>query len=115
MRLAQQLCPVDFDQELEEAVQRTIVSRAYYAAFNLAKTHQLDQDPDNGALKSKQAHQIVYQWLIDENLGIAAQRLKNLRNWRNQCDYDSSVPNINQMTKSALENANSVIAIFKDY
>ncbi|MEN3001680.1 MAG: hypothetical protein ABDI19_07565 [Armatimonadota bacterium] len=40
---------------------------------------------------------------------MVARRLNQLRQWRNQCDYDDIVPNLDQLTISAIERASMVI------
>jgi len=40
---------------------------------------------------------------------MAARRLERLREWRNQCDYENAISNLNVIVTSALEYAQRVI------
>lgn len=77
----------------EEAAQRSAVSRAYYATFCLTRAwaatktanpfHVARRSADHGALRD---------WLRRNGKHNEAQVLDQLRDWRNQCDYDDSPP-----------------------
>jgi uncharacterized protein (UPF0332 family) len=75
-----------------EQAWRTAVSRAYYAAFHVAR--QLLRDLGFRAPRADQAH--AYLWLRLSNCGdpqiqLAGQRLHDLRSERNRADYDIDV------------------------
>jgi uncharacterized protein (UPF0332 family) len=78
------------DLSLAEAKYRTVIGRAYYAAFNVAKQYLESQ----GIPISKQgeAHQEVKKCLMQIN-GTVAANLNNLRSARNTADYKSNVYN----------------------
>lgn len=79
--------------ESTEAHWRSAISRAYYAAFHVAR--QLLGDLGFRTPRADQAH--AYLWLRLSNCGdpqiqIAGQRLRDLRSERNRADYDIDVP-----------------------
>ena len=91
-----------------EATGRSAVSRAYYAAFcwarNYAELHlgfQRTGGPED--------HKFLRDHLKVQSKVQIASRLNKLRNWRNQCDYDDHVPNLNRLVKNAIKLAEKVI------
>ncbi len=76
-----------------EAEWRTAVSRAYYAAFHVAR--RLLEDVGFRVPRADRAH--AHLWLRLSNCGdlgvqAAAEELQNLRNRRNHADYDLHLP-----------------------
>jgi hypothetical protein len=79
----------------EEAALRTLISRAYYAAYGYALRYSRDnlgfvagrrledRTQDHGRLR---AH------LRQRRRAFVASKLEQLRDWRNVCDYDDSPP-----------------------
>lgn len=94
-----------------EAASRTIVSRAYYAAFcharNYAVAHQhfLPQGIADD-------HRHLRQHFRGRNDHAIASRLDNLRRWRNNCDYDNDLPNLAAIVGVALRSAHEVLGRF---
>jgi uncharacterized protein (UPF0332 family) len=94
----------------KEAANRSAVSRAYYAAFctvrNYAEAHLGFQ-----RVATAQVHELLRRHLIEQGgAWIAiARKLNQLRQWRNQCDYDDIVFDIERTALQALERALSVI------
>jgi len=79
--------------EPTEAGWRSAVSRAYYAAFHVARL--LLRDLGFRTPRADQAH--AYLWLRLSNCGdpaiqVAGHRLRDLRSERNRADYDLDVP-----------------------
>lgn len=94
-----------------EASNRAAVSRAYYAAFcrlrNYAEANlgfQRTGTPQDHELLRRHLRQLGGAWT-----GVAAS-LRDLRAWRNQCDYDDTVPNLNTVVSAALSHAASVLS-----
>lgn len=108
--LARELQGKSGDEFSVEAANRSAVSRAYYAAFctvrNYAEMYlgfqRTTTAQDHEQLRLRLIQQ-GGQWLV------VARRLNQLRQWRNQCDYDDIVPNLDQLTISAIERASMVI------
>jgi hypothetical protein len=95
-----------------EAQQRSCVSRAYYAAFLLARNHLRDVDrlsvPQSGA-----AHGFVvmtFQNHADPRRARIGTRLRRLRDYRNRCDYDDVVVNLVNLAALSVVQARQIIA-----
>jgi hypothetical protein len=93
-----------------EAVFRTAIGRAYYAAFG----HALEYSVDWLGFKSKkkteektQDHGAVRAFLRLKKRAMVAAKLDQLRNLRNLCDYEKSLDGISfeENLSAALEDA----------
>ena len=94
-----------------EANQRSAVSRAYYAAFILARNWPRDVDqlthPRGG-----QAHEFVRSAFKNGSnpdrvrIGVALDRLRRARN---RCDHEDSVPGLAPLTAISLDRAEEVL------
>ncbi len=94
------------------AQQRSSVSRAYYAAFILARNRLRDVDqipvPSTGG-----AHVFVaqrYEYDPDPRRTQIGVTLGRLRAARNRCDYDDIVPRLPRLNRRAREWAEQIIA-----
>ena len=91
-----------------DGARRASVSRAYFAAFGHAKAHAKQQwgfhgsgyGEDHGALRNEFRRQRRRE---------VAERLENLRLWRNKCDYDEQVSNLRDLTINSVQAAREVI------
>ena len=75
--------------ESTEAAWRSAVSRAYYAAFHVARS--LLEELGFTVPRADKAHDFLYVRLNncgDPQVGAAGRQLKQLRDDRNQCDYN---------------------------
>jgi uncharacterized protein (UPF0332 family) len=75
--------------ESTEAAWRSAVSRAYYAAFHVARS--LLEELGFTVPRADKAHDFLYVRLNncgDPQVGPAGRQLKQLRDDRNQCDYN---------------------------
>jgi hypothetical protein len=95
-----------------EAQQRSSVSRAYYAAFILARNHLRDVDlipiPKTG-----QAHVLVaqtYEFAPDPRRIQIGVQLRRLRTDRNICDYDDTVAGLPSLALQSVTRARLIIA-----
>jgi hypothetical protein len=95
-----------------EAQQRASVSRAYYAAFILARNRLRDVDqipvPQSGA-----AHTFVaqrYEYAPDPRRTQIGVTLARLRGAQNQCDYDDTVSRLSRLNLRSLAWAAQIIA-----
>jgi uncharacterized protein (UPF0332 family) len=96
----------------EEPEFRSSVSRAYYSAFHVALDYAEKNEHfirrgyagDHGALI---AH------FKRSNKQRVFEKLKDLRGWREQCDYDEQIDNLPFMTEYAIPFAQLVIDILK--
>lgn len=100
----------------EEAARRAAVSRAYYAAFCLARNYasiKLGFDPKGRG----EDHGNLISWYrvfetSNPSLSGISDNLDELRIWRNTCDYDDKpriLTNLNLLAKSALDGAQEII------
>jgi hypothetical protein len=114
LSLAESLCglPVSGPPVGTEAMQRASVSRAYYAAYILARNHLRDVDGVR-VPRGQNPHQFVAARFAnhpDPMRASIGQHLDRLRTARNQCDYDDVVPNLPGLAIGAAARANQVIA-----
>lgn len=92
-----------------EALQRSAVSRAYYAAFCSAKEH--------AELKTKKrfssgpdAHREVRAYFRKNHRDNISDNLNDLRILRNGCDYQNEVKNLHIIVKTAIQLAEGIIS-----
>ncbi len=92
-----------------EAAQRTAVSRAYYAVFCYLRDYaatNLGFAPQ----RSSRDHRLLREHLMGMGEGWAeiAEQLEDLRKWRNMCDYDATVNNLQELVALALDLAEDI-------
>jgi uncharacterized protein (UPF0332 family) len=98
-----------------EAKLRSSVSRAYYAAFCIARNYLRDELDDPRLKKQNNdvnEHQYVANELEnskDKILSKAGKDLSRLRIYRNQSDYDDSIRNIAATAEMSIRLADNVI------
>jgi uncharacterized protein (UPF0332 family) len=114
LSLAEDLCtvPVSGPPVGMEAQQRAGVSRAYYAAFILARNRLRDVDGIR-VPRHANAHQFVATHYLNNRDPIRSaigSRLNRLRTARNQCDYDDVVPNLPNLVALSLVRAVQVVS-----
>src|SRR5690349_20109946 len=114
LSLAENLCslPVSGPPIGREAQRRAGISRAYYAAFILARNHLRDGDRIHFPLHVN-VHQFVSNHYFNHpdpvRKGIGS-RLRRLRRARNQCDYDDVVPNLPGLIPSSMVLSARIVA-----
>lgn len=101
----------------DEAAKRAAVSRAYYAAFCYARNYAHDNLAYSLTRDGTEHAALRKHFAI---LGIAkpsyneiAENLKDLRQWRNFCDYEDMIIDIDTLVESALTGAQEIIDILK--
>lgn len=101
------------DPAVGEASLRTATSRAYYAAFGESREYAVRQ---LGFVPTKKPEDHKRLRIAFENAGMydVAQSLNRLRGWRNDCDYDSTVPVGTQYPTSAVAVAKKVLQRLKN-
>lgn len=92
----------------EEAAERSAVSRAYYAAFCWARNYAEVNLGFRRIGKAKD-HKRLREHLKRRSRIQLASDLNKLRGWRNNCDYDDEVSNLDQFVRSAIRVADKVI------
>lgn len=83
LRIARELSARD-----DEASHRIAISRAYYAAFNTARNLQR-ADGLISLVGSSGDHMVLRRVLHDAGQLALADRLNQLREWRNKADYNT--------------------------
>jgi uncharacterized protein (UPF0332 family) len=100
------------DTTVPEAALRSAVSRAYYAAFNIARLY-LREDGRLKLLTQPNAHRAVWAELrdsehpIESSLGHAGFRM---RSFRNRADYDDNYPRLHHDAVVAISAARNLVA-----
>ena len=94
---------------------RSSVSRAYYAAFCIARNYLRDE-LDDPRLKKQNNDVNEHKYVADElnnsrdkTLSKAGKDLSRLRIYRNQSDYDDSVRNIASTAEMSIRLADNII------
>ena len=106
--LAEELCQRIRPTVSEECLFRNVASRAYYGAYNAARKAAEKQGacfPKKGA-----AHSQVPGWYKKIGKLDIADRLKNLRIWRNKCDYADRVQCPKDLATKALLESKIIVA-----
>lgn len=112
LNLAKELAGQATTPANEEARLRDAISRAYYAAFILARNHLRDKE-GHSIPTTGEAHQYVAeQFKLNPEPGhqVVASNLKKLRMYRNQADYVDRFPGLSGITSVALRLAEEVIS-----
>ncbi|MSQ23913.1 MAG: HEPN domain-containing protein [Chloroflexi bacterium] len=115
LSVAQTLCgrSVSGPTPSSEALQRSAVSRAYYAAFGEARNHLRDSD----GVITPATHNIhrmaagIFLDSPDERRVRIGTNLRRLRDARNECDYDDEVSDLPQVAQDSIEQAAQILTI----
>jgi uncharacterized protein (UPF0332 family) len=98
-----------------EAKQRSAVSRAYYAVFNLAKDY-LEQVEGQSIPRTADAHRYVgdqFRISANPNRKAIARNLVRLRRFRNQADYAAGFPALASTATRSIDTAEEIIKALK--
>lgn len=95
----------------DEAANRSAVSCTYYAAFCKARNYA-ESNLGFQRTGTPQDHELLRRHLRQQGGAwrTVAAHLRELRAWRNQCDYDDAVPNLATLVSAALARAASVLS-----
>lgn len=90
------------------ASSRCAVGRAYFAAYGVAEDHA---EREYGFRRTRGAtdHRRLRDCFREQGRDDIAGGLDELRAWRNQCDYDDVVPQLEMMVDWALQSADGVL------
>jgi uncharacterized protein (UPF0332 family) len=100
-------------ERLSEAVKRTVVSRAYYSAFCYIRNYEAAHSrftPTNTA----EDHKNLIKHLKNIGRFKIATTLRNLREYRNDCDYADSIENIDKIVRKALLDAEELLRVYRE-
>jgi len=95
-----------------EAAERSAASRAYFAAFCVAREYVENEYGFCPELKGKD-HGSVRDVLRGRGKGKLASDLSRLAQWRQYCDYDKEYSKSGDACRSAIQVAEKVIDILK--
>jgi uncharacterized protein (UPF0332 family) len=98
------------DAKLEEAMYRIAISRAYYAAFCMARNYRLEAGKE---LPFVDPHKVVvdtFRYSQNANERAIGQKLHRLKNQRIQADYDDEVEDFADISSKALKAAREILA-----
>ncbi|MFM2313628.1 MAG: hypothetical protein RLZZ04_2904 [Cyanobacteriota bacterium] len=102
------------DSPLAEAKYRTVIGRAYYAVFNVAKEYLESQGIR--LPRGSSAHEEVRNHFDNQNFSTVADNLDNLRKLRNHADYKNKPGKTidwKKQSESAIEVANEIVDAVK--
>jgi len=91
----------------EEAAFRCATSKAYFAAFCAVRNYAIAHLRFTPEI-SYSDHGRLRRHLKDMRLRNIADSLNDLRNWRNDCDYEDEVGNLKQLSCQAISAAEEV-------
>jgi uncharacterized protein (UPF0332 family) len=112
LQLAQLLQTQPSPNISQEAFYRCAISRAYYAAFCHARNYARDRHNLTLSYTADDHSLVRRHFRARKERGIVP-KLDDLRQWRNLCDYEDSIQNLDTLLVSAMSEANKVIAILK--
>ncbi len=110
VELAKHLAMTEHHQKTE-AAHRSATSRAYYSAFCFARNYARDNlgfQPTG----SGEDHRLVRVHYEGKEMEEVSNDLLDLMLWRNECDYDDSLENLEELSSKAILTAERVIAEF---
>lgn len=96
----------------QEARLRSAISRAYYAAFILARNHLRDKE-GHSIPETADVHRYVivqFEQSSDPVRKAIGTKLKQLRRDRNQADYNDTVAGLFVMSQKAIRRSRQVIS-----
>lgn len=92
---------------------RSAISRAYFAAFCHARNYARDKEQFLPSYKAEDHNRLREHYRAKRRLPISNQ-LSDLRLWRNCCDYDDEVDNIDRLIQSAINRADNILRQLKN-
>lgn len=109
LQVARELVSRPPDQ-FSEGAKRSAVSRAYYAAFCSLRNYTVQKLGFSTPKQSFRVHQDLQRHLQKlSGWEDIADKLKELRMYRNQCDYEDKIDNIEKIVESSLRLASDIL------
>jgi uncharacterized protein (UPF0332 family) len=108
LKLAKHLSGLKGTACSREAIDRSVVSRAYYSAFCWARNYAQELLGFRGK-GTAEDHRSLRNHLKQTGRADVAADLNILRRWRNRCDYDDQVDKLDRKVAKAIAAADKVI------
>jgi uncharacterized protein (UPF0332 family) len=108
LELAKVLADMKGVESFQEAARRSAVSRAYFAAFCWARNYA----GTKGGFKPRRdatVHKELRDYLANQGRRDIASALNRLRMWRNICDYEDEVSELDNLVSASLYEAKNII------
>ncbi len=109
--LAKELTGKSDIDTIKEAMQRTAISRAYYASFGFARVF-IENKYSISFESSFNIHSDIQDWFINNNnreCRRIGSKLQRLRKFRNQADYDNQMDRIDEIVEHSLVYSSYII------
>jgi len=114
LNLARSLVQQSTASPSEEAKERCAISRAYYAALLIARTHLAGQSPPVIPVYGDNIHQFIpdeFQKTHNRDAKKVAAYLRRMRKDRGNADYDNTIKNLSKTVTTTIKRAESVIQL----
>ena len=98
----------DYSFYSQEAVQRTIISRVYYASFGMAR-EVLEHKYKIIVPQNAGSHKYVRSMYEKQGRNDIKNALGELRKYRNCCDYNKNVRDLHELVHRSLTLAEEII------
>jgi uncharacterized protein (UPF0332 family) len=108
LELAKALADMKGVESFQEAAQRSAVSRAYFAAFCWARNYA----ETKGGFKPRRdatVHKELKDYFAEQRREDIVSALTRLRMWRNKCDYEDKVSELDMLVSASLDEAKRII------
>jgi uncharacterized protein (UPF0332 family) len=113
LNLAKFLLDLKSSEVSKEALYRCAISRAYYSAFCWARNYAQRNLGFKPTGKGED-HKLVREILAKKGFIEIAEKLDDLRRWRNSCDYKDVIDNdLNSIAFNLIKYAEDIIQILK--
>lgn len=114
LNLARSLVGQSTASPSEEAKKRCAISRAYYAALLIARTHLASQSPPVIPTHRDNIHQFIpneLQKTHNRDAHKVAAGLRRMGKDRNKADYNGTIENLSKTVTTTIKRAESVIQL----
>ena len=113
--LAKQITDRFEGTELEVASRRSAVSRYYYSAFCFARNIARDRFVFTSRGDQDDHKDVPIYYEKERRMTHVASRLRQLRIWRNMCDYNDEVDNLPILVENSATSAEDVFKLLAKY
>jgi len=108
--LAKYLKEEESSQYTKQSAFRTSASRAYFAAYCQARNYAGRKLGYTPGPNPSADHGNLRRFFQNKQMRQLANHLNALRRWRNQCDYDESIDDLETLVKSSIKKAEYILS-----